>query len=177
MEGEPTYWYSADLVTKGPGSVIDGLIKITHERVIPQPDLQTGQNLHCKMFYNYYKGRDLNYEEEFFKEPQMKLRLTNFYWDKDGRAGAAVQLDRQSKRLYRSDTVPHVSCVKLEKFSWRDIAIFVTKAEESNAPWEPCDEGIEYSPQLRTYCTKLNWSTTGVKAVHLSGQTVLAIHE
>lgn len=80
----------------------------------------------------------------------------------------ACKLGPEEKGQYRGFEAPNVSLAKRKTERWQDLEAFVTRFEKTR-DWaeEKRHPGVQYSPSLKAYVTRLNWSTKIRKEIHL----------
>lgn len=129
-----------DIVPSGPGSVIPLLHDMTQCRAGPYTGIQSTIST---------IGPDAAYEQKFIPH--------NFILE--GSIVVACKLGPKENALYRRFGAPNVSLVKRKTERWQDLGAFVTRFEETR-DWteEKRHPGVQCSPSLKAYFTKLNWA-------------------
>lgn len=78
MEGKdfPRYWYSLDLISKGPGDVQNELLQRAHAQTRNQGELMSDGELHVTMWFKTTPGGDEDYLERLKKQHPIWISLT-----------------------------------------------------------------------------------------------------
>jgi len=98
----PSYWYSLDLISTGPSSIMLPLLEKEKEHVSGELTCRSPDELHCTMYYKYTQGPETTYEKRFFREKQTTLKLKHLYWNKEGCCAASCSLSPSMRKFLRS---------------------------------------------------------------------------
>lgn len=119
IKQENNIYCSYDLSPTRNASLINRMLRDTHAQLTQPESKMTYSKLHVTM--NVLPDPQDDYITKFLTETPVVLATIDMYTDRRSFAAVTVLLPSKTEKMYKLDTVPHVSLCKREAVAWADV--------------------------------------------------------